>query len=117
MIALAATIATVTVATGGTAALVLGVGATSATFVNAGITGAEAGVDCVGARTADCATGILSTGLSVFGFKAGGGLRGTAWTARHVETQPRSEARLIWGAANFAGPSNDALNYYRNYCQ
>ncbi len=117
VIALAATIATVTVATGGTAALVLGVVATSATVVNAGITGTEAGFDCVGGRTADCLTGILNTGLSLFGFRAGGILRGTAWTARHVAASARSEARLIWGAANFAGPSNDALNYYRNYCQ
>jgi hypothetical protein len=86
VVALAATIATVTVATGGTAGLVLGAVATSATFVNAGIPGTGAGIDCVGGSTQDCVTGILNTGLSLFGFKAGGVLRGTAWTSHHVQT-------------------------------
>jgi hypothetical protein len=78
---------------------------------------AVAGLSPVSGHTADCATGLLSTGPSLFAFRADAALRGTAWTARHVATSARGNARLIWDAANFAAPSDDALNRYRDYCQ
>jgi hypothetical protein len=56
-------------------------------------------------------------GLSLFGFKASNLLKGTAWTSSHVAEGARTNARLIFGAANFAGPINDAYNLHAKLLQ
>lgn len=116
-VALTAAVAGLTVATGGTAALVIGAIGWTASAVSTSVAVGGAVNDCSHGFTADCGYSVGDAALAAVGWKYGGILNGTAWKSLHVAENARTEARLAWGAVNFASPAYDAFNYVRKYCQ
>ena len=118
-VALGAAVAGVMVASGGTAAVVIGIVGAAANGVSLAAGTRSVIKDCaMDTSTGQCGYSIAGLALSAGGALAFGKImRGTAWSSKHVaDGVLKSTSRATWGAVNFAPAGYDAFNYARRNC-